>query len=293
MAKRNIFVFVLFVVLYSSISFGYETNYQDVYTWDNALQFLMYSYASYCEGPALQAWNCYWCTFNNTIETVEVSYVFSNGTTDSFGYAGITSDMVLFSFRGTVVTDLKNWISDLESAVGVPYKNVPNAEVAFGFYEAYLDVEQQVINAAETLTSTYPNLPVVFVGHSLGAALTILAALDIAEQLNLDASNLYVWNFGDPRVGNDVFHSYFQTKIGNTFRSVNQADIVPHVPPQLLGFHHVATEVWYPNNVYDFQICDGSGEDPNCSDSVVLPLSIDNHLEYLGFDQRWGIPEGC
>jgi len=165
--------------------------YEDQYTWDNALQFLMYSYSSYCQPEPLQEWNCYWCQYNSTFEPVQVSYIFTNSSTDTFGFAGVTSDMVLFSFRGTVIDDLKNWISDLESAASVPYKEVPNVEVADGFYSAYLDIESQVIAAAKTLISQNPNLPIVFVGHSLGAALTALAALDIVEQLNVPGSNIY------------------------------------------------------------------------------------------------------
>ena len=51
-----------------------------------------------------------------------------------------------------------------------------------------------------------------------------------------------------------------------------------------MGFHHIAREIWY-NKTDDptyFKICDGSGEDPDCSDSVVGDC-IEDHLVYLGW----------
>jgi hypothetical protein len=67
-------------------------------------------------------------------------------------------------------------------------------------------------------------------------------------------------------------------------RVVHDADIVPHLPPEALGFRHSATEFWYTNDS-DFKECDSSGEDPNCSDGLLLPLSIPDHLRYLGINE--------
>jgi hypothetical protein len=62
---------------------------------------------------------------------------------------------------------------------------------------------------------------------------------------------------------------------------VHYADIVPHLPPKLLSFVHVPTEVWYDEPSTSYKVCDGSGEDPTCSDSLLAPISISDHLEYL------------
>jgi hypothetical protein len=59
-------------------------------------------------------------------------------------------------------------------------------------------------------------------------------------------------------------------------------DIVPHLPPALLGFQHCPTEVLYQENNVNFQVCSGTnGEDPACSDGLTLPISIPDHLVYL------------
>ena len=77
-----------------------------------------------------------------------------------------------------------------------------------------------------------------------------------------------------------------QTAVGLCMmdRTVHYADVVPHLPPQILGFHHPGTEVWYQENNVDYQVCNGSGEDPACSDSLSLPDSVSDHFNYLGVD---------
>jgi predicted lipase len=55
-----------------------------------------------------------------------------------------------------------------------------------------------------------------------------------------DIVNMYT--FGQPRVGNDAYETTY-SQLVNEYRVVHYADIVPHLPPELLGFHHVPTEV--------------------------------------------------
>merc|ERR1711916_60900 len=87
-------------------------------------------------------------------------------------------------------------------------------------------------------------------------------------------------NFGLPRVGNKLFSDFQSTIIPDTFRVVHKNDIVPHLPPQWVGFHHVKTEVWANEDQDVLKVCDGSGEDPSCSDSVYGD-SVEDHLHYL------------
>ncbi len=44
-------------------------------------------------------------------------------------------------------------------------------------------------------------------------------------------------------------------------------------------------EVFYAHNPNDtYTVCDGSGEDPNCSDKYLADLDVLDHLDYMGFD---------
>jgi len=47
-----------------------------------------------------------------------------------------------------------------------------------------------------------------------------------------------------------------------------------------MGFHHVPNEIWYTEDSSTYKVCDGTGEDPTCSDTVVIP-SIPDHTDYL------------
>jgi len=106
-------------------------------------------------------------------------------------------------------------------------------------------------------------------GHSLGAAMSLLTSVHISIHNPSLIMRSYI--YGMPRVGNVEFAKHYirnahKMGITESWRFVNKRDIVPHVPPELAGFHHPATEIWYWNDSY-IQ-CNGSGEDPNCSDSL-------------------------
>jgi len=53
-------------------------------------------------------------------------------------------------------------------------------------------------------------------------------------------------------------------------------------PLQSFGFTHVVEEAWYSEDFSSYTACSTTdGEDPNCSDSVGLPISVSDHLEYF------------
>jgi len=176
------------------------------------------------------------------------------------------------------MTSIDNWITDLNFAKTMPYPNVPGAEVHQGFFGAFETISSALINSVSMLVSRNKGYPIYVTGHSLGAALAVLGVLQIVNNVSLTPT---IYTYGDPRVGNSDFASYFDSKIGASWRVVNQNDIVPHLPPEILDFYHVSTEVWYESEAY--QVCDSSGEDPNCSDSVpFIKWSIPEHVDYMG-----------
>jgi predicted lipase len=139
--------------------------------------------------------------------------------------------------------------------------------------------------------------PTVFVtGHSLGGALATLAALDL--RISLGLPDVRVVSFGSPRVGNDIFSKWFEEEIGPHWRFTHNRDIVPSVPPGYMGFHHVAQEVWVVDVLSRrtlVGVCDGSGEDPRCHNSVChlgLCSSVADHLLYLS-EMYSPHPYGC
>lgn len=87
--------------------------------------------------------------------------------------------------------------------------------------EVWIDLEKHVRNLQKD------NLKIWFTGHSLGAALATLAA---GRYGNLKG----LYTFGSPRVGDQDFKKGFNV---NTYRFVNNSDIVTRVPPASMYCH--------------------------------------------------------
>jgi len=249
-------------------------------TFNELRRYTVYSYAAACR-EGLQDWSCYWCTLfpYSITPPVKVLTVFmSNGIYGTYGYVGYNIDEIIVAFRGT--SSIQNWIYDF-NIVQDDWPGAPGAKIHQGFYSAYLEVEDTVQSYVKELVQLYPNKTLTFTGHSLGAALSVVSSMQLIQNGIVDGAKMKVINLGSPRVGNDVFANYFESHVGYHYRMVNKRDLVPHLPPMSLGFHHVSTELWFPTNTTDFVVCNGSGEDPNCSDQLKT-YEADDHLNYTG-----------
>ncbi|KAH9055746.1 Alpha/Beta hydrolase protein [Lactarius vividus] len=84
---------------------------------------------------------------------------------------------------------------------------------------------------------------VIVVGHSLGAALSLLDGLSFRSHLNATV-NVRVIGYGMPRVGNKAFADWVDSQLGGQVTHINnRRDPVPILPPRFLGFHHASGEV--------------------------------------------------
>jgi len=245
--------------------------------------YLMTSYAAYCTKPGgnLTKWGCYWC--KGISGTVQGTYT---GGLNMFGYVLLTQSEIIVSFRGS--QSIENWIANLEFLKCDFQYPKCNCRVHSGFYHGYYALQAKLMPAVKDLVRKY-NRPVTITGHSLGGALAVFCAADFVNN-GIKVSKLV--NFGEPRVGDQIFSTYFASlPIGLKYRVTNMKDIVPHVPTKLMGFKHIPTEVWYSTPKTN-KICDNSGEDPTCSDSVIGD-SVSDHVSYLGVPLSNGNPYGC
>ncbi|KAK9288907.1 hypothetical protein L1049_017376 [Liquidambar formosana] len=213
------------------------------------------------------------------------------------GFVGVAKDLnaVVIAFRGTQEHSIQNWIEDLFwKQLDLSYPGMPDAMVHHGFYYAYHNttIRPGVINAVKRARELYGDIKIMLTGHSMGGAMASLCALDL--KVNHEAQDVQVLTFGQPRIGNAVFASYYSQLVPNTIRVVNEHDIVAHLPPYYPRFpqktyHHFPREVWLYNVelgslVYVVEkVCDSSGEDPDCSRSVT-GNSISDHLVYFGIE---------
>lgn len=68
-------------------------------------------------------------------------------------------------------------------------------------------------------------------------------------QANYGQKSIEVITFGQPRIGNSAFATYYMDSVPATVRVTHGHDVVPHLPPYyaILGektYHHFATEVY-------------------------------------------------
>lgn len=67
-------------------------------------------------------------------------------------------------------------------------------------------------------------------------------------QMSFGSNNVHLMTFGQPRVGNAAFASYFAKYVPKTIRMTHERDIVPHLPPYFfflpkLTYKHFPREV--------------------------------------------------
>ncbi|KAL6613788.1 hypothetical protein ACP70R_036058 [Stipagrostis hirtigluma subsp. patula] len=176
---------------------------------------------------------------------------------------------IAVAWRGTV-TRLE-WVADLTatprpvSEFGIPCPD-PRVKVESGFAELYTgkdpacrwcrySAREQVLAEVRKLVALYhgrgEEVSVTVTGHSLGSALAMLSAYDVAETAaNVSgdgrAAPVCVFSFSGPRVGNPRFKDRFERELGvHALRILNVHDTVPKVP----GVFYVLDEKTFPEPV--------------------------------------------
>mmetsp|Transcript_27648 Transcript_27648/g.95621 ORF Transcript_27648/g.95621 Transcript_27648/m.95621 type:complete len:294 (-) Transcript_27648:397-1278(-) len=251
-----------------------------------AVTFTQLAAAAYCDPPYLWGWNG--TDHTAALPSFKIEAVLDDAVSNTQAYVGYlqADNAVVAAYRGTITSNFANWLEDLETwRTRTDFPSCEGCAVHKGFFKDYAGLAQAVQSSLRQSLAAHPGAKTWITGHSLGAALAALLAADwVGLGNNVDA----VYTMGEPRVGNDAFANFIKAAYPSTpgtpsyFRLVHNKDIVPHLPVYAFGFHHTPTEVWYNEDCTEYVVCDGSGEDPTCSDSLKLPHSVTDHLEYLG-----------
>jgi predicted lipase len=211
---------------------------------------------------------------------------------NTFSYIFQENQQIWVVVRGTVVRSIENWINNVDFVLTPLWSTDTKVEVHKGFKDDSESLYQGILSNVQQHRASCPSCSVFITGHSLGGAIASIISL----QLKKDVPGLTVneYTYGSPRTGNTNFAQLHIQDIGDSWRVVNANDIVPHLPTKWLNiFQHVPTEVWYQTSgSANYKVCNGSGEDPRCSDSVIT-VSITAHLTYFGIDLRAGTSHGC
>lgn len=155
---------------------------------------------------------------------------------DTTGVFGRRADAFVLAFAGTDPAVLETVITDAHFRVG-------ESNTHEGFQAAFDAVSLPKggipgpVAAAINQTASAPDIPLFITGHSLGAALAILAA-DAALKAGVTPRGVY--GFGTPRVGGATFADRYNASLGErTYRMVHGRDLVTRVPMSFLKYRHV------------------------------------------------------
>lgn len=144
------------------------------------------------------------------------------------------SPCIIIVFRGS--DEIEDWGINVRV-----YQNEfnDNGKVHRGFRKAYLSVREELFCKLENNT-----LPAFITGHSLGAALAILATSEICEKAYFNAC----YTFGSPRIGNPDFVNSIQTEA--IYRIVNNSDVITTIPIDFANiiYQHIGKAILIDEN---------------------------------------------
>uniref|UniRef100_A0ACD5T7A2 Uncharacterized protein n=1 Tax=Avena sativa TaxID=4498 RepID=A0ACD5T7A2_AVESA len=192
------------------------------------------------------------------------------------GYVAVATDQgaaalgrrdIVVVWRGTVKG--VEWESDFDfrmasaaPVLGPAAAAYKDAKVHHGFLSVYMSKDEnsnrnktsardQVLEEVQRLMEMFKDevTSITVTGHSLGASLATLNAVDMAaNNVNMPSSNrkpcpVTAILFASPQVGNGEFVSAFASfrHFLHALHVINAADIVPLLPSPILGYADVAT----------------------------------------------------
>ncbi|WP_084065125.1 lipase family protein [Paenibacillus stellifer] len=143
---------------------------------------------------------------------------------ETFGFILESTDEIIVAFRGTVTTT--NWISDAMASQKKFRYISDNCFTHRGFTAIYSSAREELIRALGKLP---PEKSMYVTGHSLGAALATLCAVDTAA--NTAFRSPFLYTYGSPRVGDPDFAKACASYVPDSWRFANVFDVVTLAPP--------------------------------------------------------------
>jgi len=173
---------------------------------------------------------------------------------DTEGFVAANERIIVVAFRGTEATHLQDILSD----VRIHKVAGPFGVMHRGFLRGFELVKDDMFAAIGRFRNADRPQSLWCTGHSLGAALAVVAVATLLEN-GQTVDGLY--NFGQPRVGDQVFADEFNRRFaGRHFRFVNNNDTVTRVPPREFGYRHtgelryIDTEGAIQNDIHFWQL---------------------------------------
>jgi hypothetical protein len=177
-----------------------------------------------------------------------IAYTEPYGTPNGIMYVGFAGTEFLKGDTGTTDAKFKKIIpwniycNDTKENCKKSKKYDKHPKVHLGFYQSIRSVLPYIIS---TIEDNLPN-KIFIAGHSLGGALAILAAYGIHWKIP-NQENILTYGIAAPRVGDKLFKNKMEQMQRNrnsaTIHLRHSKDIVPTLPPVMMGYRHVGKGV--------------------------------------------------
>ncbi|KAJ3680569.1 hypothetical protein LUZ60_016847 [Juncus effusus] len=181
-------------------------------------------------------------------------------------------------------TQLQEGEEDQQEEAEAEEESVP--KVARGFLSLYRSSTEHTQSLSESIKEEIQRLlnlykgeelSITIVGHSLGAALALLAADDVST-CSSDVPPIAVVSFGGPKVGDKTFKQKLAKNKGvKVLRIVNEGDFITRVPGVIAiggvrdGYEHVGVELRVDSRVSPYLRSDAG---PACSHDLEAYLHL-------------------
>ena len=148
------------------------------------------------------------------------------------GYVVDGEDIIVIVFRGT--ENELDWKTNVNAAF-VALQG--GTRVHTGFFQAYWPIREAMF-AFVRREIQKKQRPIYITGHSLGGALALMATAELANDDDSTIRDCVAacYTFGCPRAGDSSFDLYVKAPL---YRITNGVDLVPAIPPAVLGYRHV------------------------------------------------------
>ncbi|KAF8508908.1 lipase [Gautieria morchelliformis] len=250
--------------------------------------------AAYCDPSKTINWSCGAnCNANPGFIPVASG---GDGAVTQFWYVGFDPALntVVVGHQGTDLAKLVPELTDddffLTPLDQTMFPGTSGLEVHNGFVATQARSAPAVLAATQKALSAHGTNSVTLVGHSLGAAISLIDAVYLPLHLPSTTTFKFV-GYGMPRVGNQAFASYLDEHFPDLTHINNKEDVVPILPGKFLGFVHPQGEI----HINDFGVWDAcAGEDNDsklCSTGDVPTIFEGNTSDHDG--PYNGITMGC
>lgn len=191
---------------------------------------------------------------------------------DDYGYSVVCETHVVVSFQGTgtlvgndTAGKVRDWVSNLSALPDADVRKREGLTIHDGFYEGWVQFKASI----DALLEVARDKAWFITGHSRGGALAALCARHIAKNRGKACSCV---TYCAPAQGCRDYRNEMNTLPIDLTNVVHGADIVPSMPPRVLGYRHAGKvyewrEKWWHYVVPSFKIRDH------------LPSSLDKWLK--------------